>query len=318
MTAPFRYKRLGYLVFDVSDIDRSTRFATEVFGLDLVSETTDGCRFFRGGQHHHDIVFRQAETPMVARSAWELEDEGELAKAYEHFGRLGLSPAWVPERECRELEIENAFRVVDNKIGLTWEYFIDMTVIPSPRSNRLTGFQGGKHFGLTVGDGKDASRFLLDDMGFVLSDYFEGHVVTLLRAWPNSNHHSLALLGGSDGPVRFHHVAFMVDAIDDIGCLFNRVKRLGVDIHFGIGRHPTSGSVHIYIYDHDNFVWEYTWGMEQFPEEGARPARRMSSAPEDFDLWGAVPDNSRKYQLPQVLARTPAKLEAATAQVSSV
>jgi 2,3-dihydroxy-p-cumate/2,3-dihydroxybenzoate 3,4-dioxygenase len=30
--------------------------------------------------------------------------------------------------------------------------------------------------------------------------------------------------------------------------------------------------------------------MEQFPETGARVPRRMSAAPENFDLWGAVPD----------------------------
>jgi 2,3-dihydroxy-p-cumate/2,3-dihydroxybenzoate 3,4-dioxygenase len=102
----------------------------------------------------------------------------------------------------------------------------------------------------------------------------------------------------------------MVNEIDDIGRLFNRAKTMNVDIHFGIGRHPTSGSIHLYIYDHDNFVWEYTLGMEQFPETGAREPRRMSSEPKDFDLWGAVPDNSRKDELPEVLTRLPTRLEA--------
>jgi 2,3-dihydroxy-p-cumate/2,3-dihydroxybenzoate 3,4-dioxygenase len=316
MGAPFRYNRLGYLVLDVPDIERSTRFATEVFGLDLVSEAADGSRCFRGGVHHHDIIFRPARKAMTARSAWEVENAAELDKAFAHFTQRGFSPAWVATEECRQLEIEKAFRAVDPVLGLTWEFFIDMTVVPSPRTNPLTSFQGGKHFGLVVEDGKTASRLLLDDMGFLLSDYFEDDVVTLLRAWPNPNHHSIALLGGSDGPVRFHHVAFMVDTIDDIGRLFNRAKRMNVDIHFGIGRHPTSGSIHLYLYDHDNFVWEYTLGMEQFPETGARAARRMSSQPEDFDLWGAVPDNSRKFELPEVLSRAPARLEAIPAQAS--
>jgi len=316
MDAPFRYKGLGYLVLDVPDIERSTRFATEVFGLDLVSEGPDGSRCFRGSLNHHDIIFRPATKPMAARSAWEVENGAELDKAFEHFTQRGFAPTWVAEAECRQLEIERAFRAVDNVLGMTWEFFADMTVVPSPRTNPLTSFQGGKHFGLVVEDGRAASRLFLNDMGFLLSDYFEGDVVTLMRAWPNPNHHSIAVLGGTPGPVRFHHVAFMVDTIDDIGRLFNRAKRMGVDIHFGIGRHPTSGSIHLYIYDHDNFVWEYTLGMEQFPESGAREARRMSSAPEDFDLWGAVPDNSRKLQLPEVLTRLPTRLEAVAAQVT--
>ena len=199
-------------------------------------------------------------------------------------------------------------------LGLTWEYFAAMTVVPSPRANRLTSFQGGKHYGLIVNDGAEASRFLTDKMGFLLSDYFEGSVVTLLRAFPNPNHHSIAIVDGADGPIRFHHVAFMVNEIDDIGKLFNRTKRLGVDIQFGIGRHPTSGSIHLYIYDHDNFVWEYTLGMEQFPEQGARQARRMSSAPEDFDLWGAVPDGTRNDVLPEVASTLWPRRETAGAQ----
>jgi 2,3-dihydroxy-p-cumate/2,3-dihydroxybenzoate 3,4-dioxygenase len=81
----------------------------------------------------------------------------------------------------------------------------------------------------------------------------------------------------------------MVESIDDIGKLFNRIEAHGVKRAFGIGRHPTSQSIFLYIFDPDSMVWEYTLGMEQFPEVGAREPRFMSAAPEDYDLWGAVP-----------------------------
>jgi 2,3-dihydroxy-p-cumate/2,3-dihydroxybenzoate 3,4-dioxygenase len=74
-----------------------------------------------------------------------------------------------------------------------------------------------------------------------------------------------------------------------------------VNIQFGIGRHPTSGSIHLYIYDPDYFVWEYTLGMEQFPETGAREPRRMSAAPGNYDLWGAVPETVHAPRFPTVL-----------------
>lgn len=304
MVRPFRYKRLGYLMMNVSDIGRSTAFAQDVFGLDLVRTDERGQHFFRGSEHHHDVIFAPADKPALVRAAWELESQAELDIAFAYFEGQGMAPNWVVRDECRALEIERAFRVTDPVLGLSWEYFADMTVISSARKNVLTNFEGGKHFGLIVKDGAEASSLLVDKMGFLVSDYFEGNVVTLLRAFPNSNHHSIALVGGqggSDGSIRMHHVAFMVNEIDDIGKLFNRVKRLNVDIQFGIGRHPTSNSIHLYIYDHDNFVWEYTLGMEQFPEVSAREARRMSSAPEDFDLWGAVPDGTRNALLPKVM-----------------
>ena len=91
-----------------------------------------------------------------------------------------------------------------------------------------------------------------------------------------------------------------LNQVDDIGRLFNRCRNTGIDIQFGMGRHPTSGSIHLYVYGPDNFVWEYTLGMEQFPEAGARQPRFMSDKPEHFDLWGAVPDNTRSDILPIV------------------
>ena len=112
---------------------------------------------------------------------------------------------------------------------------------------------------------------------------------TLMRAFPNPNHHSFAYLPAREGKKQFNHVAFMVESIDDIGKLFNRIEAHNVGRAFGIGRHPTSGSIHLYIFDPDQLVWEYTLGMEQFPEEGAREPRFMSAAPEDYDLWDAKP-----------------------------
>ena len=93
----------------------------------------------------------------------------------------------------------------------------------------------------------------------------------------------------------------MVEEIDDIGRLLNRIKRFNIPIQWGIGRHPTSGSIHLYIYDSDFFVWEYTLGMEQFPEKGAREPRRMSGKLEDLDLWGALPDREHAAKIPGAL-----------------
>ena len=43
------------------------------------------------------------------------------------------------------------------------------------------------------------------------------------------------------------------------------------------------------VFDPDKLVWEYTLGMEQFPEHGAREPRLMSAAPEDYDVWECRP-----------------------------
>ncbi|MCJ8159005.1 VOC family protein [Sphingomonas sp. LaA6.9] len=288
------------MLLEVSDIEQSTQFATDVFGLDLVTEDKDGARYFRAGASHHDIILAPAQRPSLARSSWELESSAELEAAFGHFESRGFQPLWVSDADCAALKLDRAFRMIDPVLSGTWEFFAGMTTIPSPRKNMLTQFQGGKHFGLFVPDCPTATDFLVKEMGFLVSDYFEGNRLSLLRAWPNPNHHSVALIETRSSIKRMHHVAFMVNEIDDIGRLFNRAQRFDAQIQFGIGRHPTSGSIHLYIYGPDYFVWEYTLGMEQFPEAGAREARRMSSAPEDFDLWGAIPDATHKDELPEL------------------
>lgn len=301
MAADFRYRQLGYLALNVTDIEASTRFLVDVFGMDQAGEGPDGARFFRVGPHHHDVMLTQAETPAFARSSWELETPEDLDRAFAHYQRLGLAPQWVAGDETRALGLERAVRIVEPQLRTIWEYYDRMSYISTPRRNTLTRFTGGKHYGLVVPDCKAVTDYMVDNMGFLVSDYLEGWGASLLRAWPNPNHHSFAPLGFPAPRAMFHHVAFMVEEIDDIGKLFNRIKRFNVDIQFGIGRHPTSGSIHLYIYDPDTFVWEYTLGMEQFPETGARQPRRMSSAPENLDLWGAVPDTSRAAKFPGIV-----------------
>lgn len=301
MTVDFRYRKLGYVVLQVTDIAESTRFATDVFGLDLAGEGPDGARFFRVGPQHHDVMLVPADHPAFVRSSWELESEADLDKAFAHYERIGLGPAWVEPAESAALGLERAFRLIEPTLRTTWEYYARMSYLSEPCVNKLTKFQGGKHVGMIASDCKAVADFLIENMGFLLSDYVEGWSGALLRAFPNSNHHSFAALRIPAPTPKFHHLAFMVEEIDDIGRLLNRIKRFNIPIQWGIGRHPTSGSIHLYIYDPDYFVWEYTLGMEQFPESGAREPRRMSGKLEDLDLWGAMPDREHADKIPGLL-----------------
>lgn len=287
---PFRHRRFGYVALNVTDIEKTSKFATEVFGLDFAGEGAGSQRFFRCSPKHHDIILRPAKQAAFVRASLELETEEDLDKAFRHFSQLGWNPHWIETQEATELGLERAFRVRDPINRAEWEYYSKISYTTVPLKNQLTSFQGGIHFGLLLPDAKATTEMMVKDMGFAVSDYLEGWPIALLRARPNPNHHSFAPVRHPAGKLGFHHVAFMVNSIDDIGKLFNRVKRMGVKVQFGMGRHPTSGSIHLYIYDPDNMVWEYTLGMEQFPELNPREARRMAATPDNFDLWDAVPE----------------------------
>jgi 2,3-dihydroxy-p-cumate/2,3-dihydroxybenzoate 3,4-dioxygenase len=291
MPVPFRYRKVGYVALNVTDITRTTEFATHTFALENTGTGPSGEQFLSCGQEHHDVVLYQSKEPGLLRGAWELESPEDVERAHAHYEGLGLKPVWLAqeEKDVLGLGVWPAFRVREPTVGLCFEYYSKMMIRARARPASPTNFRHIGHFGINVPNVREATEYAVANMGVLISDVLGNYLGTLLRAFPNANHHSFAYLPARDGKKQLNHIAFMVESIDDIGKLFNRIEAHGVKRAFGIGRHPTSTSIFLYIFDPDSMVWEYTFGMEQFPEVGAREPRYMSAAPEDYDLWGAVP-----------------------------
>ena len=291
MAANFRYRKIGYVALNVTDVARTTEFATRTFGLHSNGTGPSGEQFLSCGAEHHDVVLYQGKDPGFLRGGWELETPDDVLKAQAHFEGLGLKPVKLAqeEKDVLGLGVWPAFRVREPTTGICFEYYSKMVIMARARPTPMTNFKCLGHFGVNVPNVREATEYAEANMGFICSDILGNYIGVLMRAFPNPNHHSFAYLPAREGKKQFNHLAFMVDSIDDIGKLFNRIEAHGVRRAFGIGRHPTSGSIHLYVFDPDSLVWEYTLGMEQFPEVGARQARLMSAAPEDYDLWHAVP-----------------------------
>ena len=290
MAVNFRYRKIGYVALNVTDIARTTEFATTTFALENTGQGPSGEQFLSCGPEHHDVVLYQNKEPGFVRGGWELQSPDDVEKAYAHYEALGLKPVKLAQEEKDILGLGPwlAFRTRD-RAGICFEYYSKMCFRARMRPQGLTKFLHLGHFGINVPNVREATEFAEANMGLKCSDILGNYVGVLMRAVPNPNHHSFAYLPAKDGKKQFNHMAFMVESIDDIGKLFNRIEAHGVKRAFGIGRHPTSGSIHLYIFDPDSLMWEYTLGMEQFPEVGAREPRFMSDAPEDYDVWGAVP-----------------------------
>ena len=291
MPVPFRYRRPGYVALNVSDVSRTADFAYNIVGLEDSGTGPSGERFFRCGTNRHCVVLSKSDQPGFKRAAWELESHDDVDAAFGHFSDLGWSPGWLPEEErvALNLTLTPAFRVRDPFTGALFEYFagMDQTIVEFP--GRLAKIRQLGHFALSVPDVLAGARHFEQNHGLVVSDYVS-KFAALLRAPPNPNHHSFGLAMSTTGAAHFNHINFMVTDIDDMGKLQYRLQRNQVKIVFGMGRHPTSDSIFLYFLDPDGLTWEYSFGMEQFPEVGGRPARAMSARPEDFDVWGAAPE----------------------------
>lgn len=60
---PVKVKKLGHVVFTVTDIERTTRFWTEIMGFHVSDRNERGMVFLRNASDHHTIALVPAETP---------------------------------------------------------------------------------------------------------------------------------------------------------------------------------------------------------------------------------------------------------------
>lgn len=285
MGFPFRYKKLAYVAVNVTDLDRSVTFYRDLVGLDLV-EQHDGMAFFRCSRDHHNIVLCSASEAGLKRVAFELESETELDNAFAHFSALGMQPAWVAREECATLKQGRTLRVVERHSQLTVELYCSITHMAKPFVPTVAQIARLGHVVIGAVDFEACCKAFVDDFGFRVSDFIEDRI-SFMRCHPNPFHHTLAV--GPASANRLHHINFMVTNIDDVGRALYRMKKHDIKIVYGPGRHPPSNSIFLYFLDPDGSTLEYSFGMEEFPEHGAREARRLEAVAESLDTWGALP-----------------------------
>ena len=287
MPDSLRYRRLGYVALNVSDIGRSLEFYEKRLGLQRAGEADDGEFLLRCSRRHHDVVLHASETAGLRRIGWELEDAENVTRAREIYRSLGIATVDVGVEACTRLGIHDAFRVSEPHTGATFEYFHSFEPAVDAYSPTVAKIERLGHVVLSVQDHAAAETFFLETLNFRASDHIEG-AVTFMRCFPNRLHHSLGLSKG--GANRLHHVNFMVTDVDDIGKALWRMKKNDVPIVFGPGRHPPSDSMFLYFLDPDGLTLEYSFGMEEFPEVDARAPRRMPLGLESIDYWGGAPE----------------------------
>jgi 2,3-dihydroxy-p-cumate/2,3-dihydroxybenzoate 3,4-dioxygenase len=269
----------------VTDLDRSLAFYRDLVGLELVRHDA-GSAIFRCGERHHDVVLLAADSPGLKRVAFELEAAADLGAARDRFATLGLEVADVGAEERAQLRQGETIRVREPCSGLEFEFFIDGERPVTDFAPTVAKITRVGHVVIEVTDLAAVLGFLVDHANFRTSDYVEGRI-HFLRCFPNPLHHSFAVQQGAEN--RLHHVNLMVSDIDDVGRGMNRMKKAGVEIVFGPGRHEPSGSVFLYFLDPDGMTLEYSFGMEEFPEASPRTARNLDPKPEVLDIWGSVP-----------------------------
>jgi len=282
-----RYKCLGYLALNVSDIDKSRHFYETLTGLQGDEPTKNGVAFLRCSRKHHDIMLIQSSgEPGLKRIGWQMESPSALEAIRKQLQKLNIAIVEVPSAELELLAIGEAFRISDPTTGATLEFYAEMAEAETDYQPSHTQIARLGHVVLNSTDRAASEEFYLNQINFRSSDHIE-NTVTFLRCFPNPYHHSFGLGTGQKNCL--NHINFMVTSLDDIGKANNRMKQNGVDVFWGPGKHPPSESLFLYFSDPDGFTVEYSCGMEEFPENNPRPPRNMPATIESLDYWGGYP-----------------------------
>ena len=284
--AEIRYKSLGYVALNVSDLARSTIFYRDIVGLSQVPTDLPNTAMFRCSDGHHDLMLCKGAVPGIKRVGWWMESAAALQAVRDKLATLGRPVVPVSNSEAVALGIGgDSFRSSEPGMGMVFEFFSEFENAASPFQAGHTKIARLGHVVMKSPASKASEKFMLDDMNFRASDRIED-AITFMRCYPNPYHHSFGVAASEDGQPQFHHVNFMVSEIDDVGKAIWRLKANNVPIVFGPGRHPTSESVFLYFLDPDGLTVEYSFGMEEFPEEEYREPRRFPLALESLDYWG--------------------------------
>lgn len=283
MDTDIRYKKLGYVALNVTDLDRSAPFYRDDVGLRLTARE-NGAAFFTCSRDHHNIALYAGKTPGVKRVGYEVESEAVIDALIARLGGLGLPVEEVSERERQSLGQSRTIRVREPASGLQFEFYnsqLRMSVEYVPTHTKI---QRLGHLVLWLEQYDAMLKFAQEVLNFRVSDHF-GDRLTFMRCFPNPYHHTFAI--GRGERTGLHHVNFMVTDMDDIGRAIHRLNKTNVTIAFGPGRHPPSGSIFLYYLDPDGLTLEYSFGMEEFPEVNPRKPYVYEPVPSSLDYWDA-------------------------------
>jgi 2,3-dihydroxy-p-cumate/2,3-dihydroxybenzoate 3,4-dioxygenase len=285
---------IAYVRSGAADLEKATRFATEIVGLQRVDTGEPGVAHLRADGRHHSLALVEGPSGVIA-SAFTVADEDALALAETELEQRGFRVARGDADAARSRHVTR-FIAFDDPFGNRVELVTGQETMAEPV--RLTrpssGISEFGHMCFDAPDVREAHRFWSTTFNARVSDWI-GDNACLMRI--DQVHHKLAVFRG-DGP-GLCHVNFQTATLDDIFRNWNFLRDNGVDIVMGPGKHPTSGSVFLYFRGPEGITYEYATGGRPIDEDTWRARTFDSARPESLDMWrGPVNRPSTQPQLP--------------------
>lgn len=277
-----RYVRLG-----TRDLDSTSRFMTDIIGLELVRGTQlPGYRanYFKSDQRDHTLCWFEGD-PDDHVVGFELKRPGDIDAVGAQLEDAGYPVRWGTSEESELRRARNFIATSDpngNKIEIVARPYHSGVPYHGTRNAGITGFS---HIGLHTRDAAAAENFWTNVCNARVSEWVGD--LALLRV--STVHHAMALFPSTRSGVQ--HVNHQVASIDDVMRAYYFLQEKGVPIVFGPGRHITSSAMFVYFEGPEGMTFEYSHGVGHImPEEEAtyRP-RQFPVDRWSICYWGSTP-----------------------------
>jgi catechol 2,3-dioxygenase-like lactoylglutathione lyase family enzyme len=274
-----RVTEIRYVGYGVADFEAERRFYVETWGLSEVA-ARDGMAWLKtqGNDAHHVVRLRRTDSNHLDIIALAAPDRAAVDDLHEKVAAAGCRIVHTP----RELDAPGkgyAFRFFSPD-GLPFEISSDVARGDMRAIGRWEGIPLRiSHIVLHSPDHQAAVRFFTDVLGFRVSDWL-GDFMCFLRC--NSAHHRLAIL---PGPPCLNHVAYAMTDVDGMMAGISRLRRAGVELRWGPGRHTAGDNAFSYFVTPGGFAVEYTAELEQV-DFATHVGRVYQPGARIMDQWG--------------------------------
>jgi 2,3-dihydroxy-p-cumate/2,3-dihydroxybenzoate 3,4-dioxygenase len=119
-----RYKKLGYVELNVSDLARSRDFYEGMVGLQFVGEGPRKELRFRCSDDPYSIVLHKGDAPGHKRTGWMLEDDLQFDRLFAKLAGAGVPYEELSRTECAERGFGRAARMADPNFNAIMEFYI--------------------------------------------------------------------------------------------------------------------------------------------------------------------------------------------------
>ncbi len=253
---------LSYVGFASPNTAAWPDFATSILGAEVVEPGADGAVRLRVDDALARIYIHPGERNDLAYLGWAVAGPTPLEQAVRHVERNGFTVHRGDEELAKQRAVAEVVWFTD-PFGFRHELSWGLTMQPGtfkpgrPMSGFVTGTGGLGHVVLMLPDAARAEQFLIDVLGFKMSDRVDSIRARFFHC--NPRHHTLAF-ASIPGLVGMHHLMLEVKSLDDVGIALDRCIEQKLPLAMGLGHHTNDRMTSFYVRSPSGFEIEYGWG----------------------------------------------------------